>query len=210
VYPQYLAQIHGLRIEQIGPTLTWVMASMLFAFPLGFLLLRAIDPKFLMAAGLALFALAAFYNIQLSSLWSAEQFRVALILIGLGQPLFMIGLLLIATTGVNPPQGPSAGTFINMGRVVGQSLGVAWIGTLLSNRGAFHHEALAEAASRGTINIGNSEIGKGAYLKLIERDAQILAYNDIFLLIGASLVVTALAALVLLPRRQLYLPKKPH
>lgn len=209
VYPQFLAQIQGFRIEQTGPTLAWALLPMLIGFPLAFYISCLLDPKYLLAAGLSLFGLAALYNIQLSSLWSAEQFHTALILIGFGQPLFMVGLLLIATTGVGPPQGPSAGTLINIGRVIGQSVGVAWIGTMLSKRTDYHYSILSDAASQGTVNIGDAQGNIGQYLAVINRDSLILSYNDVFLLIGVSLLFVALAVLILLPPKKLYTPPPP-
>ena len=207
VYPQYLAAVHGLGIEQVGQSYLWVLLPMMVTFPLVFWLSRLVDPKYLLCAGLLCFSVAALLNVQMSWTWSIEQFQHSLLLSGIGQPLFMVGLLIIATTGVKPPQGPSAGTFINMGRVLGQGFGIGALGALLASRYDFHAAALQEQAAAGSIKVTDAGADLSRYLGFIGRDTLILSYNDTFLVIGLMLFVVAVGAFVTIPRRHWYLPK---
>jgi len=227
VYPQFLVQVQGLRIEQIGDPLSYALLPMLLCFPVAFFAATRLDPKYALSFGMALFGVGALMNIQLSADWSLEQFHQSLIVVGIGQPFFMVGLLMIATTGVGPPQGPSAASLINMSRVLGQSIGVAWITTMISKRQHYHSSTVVEAASSGNINIGDRLQGMAASFlpehgdealaqvqavsalaRVIRRESSILAFNDVFIAIGLVLVASALMLLVLLPSRRGYLPPR--
>jgi hypothetical protein len=58
--------------------------------------------------GLTLFAAGAFLCTFLTPGWQADDFRLTMICIGLGQGLFLVPTVLYAARDVAPQQGPTA------------------------------------------------------------------------------------------------------
>src|SRR5579863_6532321 len=72
--PQSLA-IRGFEADQIGPAIIWSAAPLLLvAVTGGLLLLRGLDPRLLLAAGLTCTAMAAVVSAQYTSTWAAENY----------------------------------------------------------------------------------------------------------------------------------------
>src|SRR5271156_4738308 len=69
--PQSLA-IHGFEADQIGPAVIWsAVPLLLITFVAGLLMIRNLDPRLLLAGGLAWTAIAAYLNAQYTTAWSA-------------------------------------------------------------------------------------------------------------------------------------------
>jgi hypothetical protein len=85
VVPQALTRLQGFRIEQIADANIWTFWAQCFSFPLAWLWASRGDARQPLSLGLALFAAGAFAATCLTPQWQANDFRLALILVGAGQ-----------------------------------------------------------------------------------------------------------------------------
>src|SRR5579862_2541593 len=91
--PQSLA-IHGFEADQIGPAVIWsAVPLLLITFIAGLLMIRNLDPRLLLAAGLACTAFAVCLNADLTAAWSAANYYRTELLTGVGQSVALIGLV---------------------------------------------------------------------------------------------------------------------
>jgi DHA2 family multidrug resistance protein len=154
--PQALA-IRGLDVDQTGPAIIWSALPLLpIAFAAGYLLLRKIDPRLILATGLACTALAAWMNAQYSSTWAAENFYRTELLTGLGQAFAFIGLVgcivlqAIFTGGLaKPERALTFSAFFHVVRLFGGTAGAIYMGHFLAQREKLHSNLLGLHVTRG-------------------------------------------------------------
>jgi MFS transporter, DHA2 family, multidrug resistance protein len=154
--PQSLA-IRGLDADQIGPAIIWSALPLLpIAFTAGYLLLRKVDPRLLMAAGLACTAFAAWLNAQYSSTWAAANFYPTELLTGVGQAFAFIGLVgcivlqAIFTGGLSRPEWVlTFSAFFHVVRLFGGTAGAIYMGHFLAQREKLHSNLLGLHVSAG-------------------------------------------------------------
>jgi DHA2 family multidrug resistance protein len=154
--PQALA-IRGLEADQIGPAIIWSAVPLLpIAFVAGYLLLRKVDPRLLLAAGLACTAFAAILNAQYSSTWAAQNFYPTELLTGVGQAFAFIGLVgcivlqAIFTGGLSKPEWVlTFSAFFHVVRLFGGTAGAVYMGHFLAQREKLHSNLLGLHVSAG-------------------------------------------------------------
>jgi MFS transporter, DHA2 family, multidrug resistance protein len=221
--PESLA-IHGFEANQIGPAVIWsAYTLLLIAFIAGFLLLRNVDPRLLMAVGFACMAFAVCLNAEYTTEWSAANYYRTELLIGVGQALAFIGLVGcivlqgVFSGGLSKPQWIlTFSAFFHTIRLFGGTAGAVFMVHFLDNREKLHSNllglhvtggswitdgnlrALAEgvyANSSGAAEAGARAVDLiGARLRL---QACALSLNDGFLLVAwACLVGLLLTALL--------------
>src|SRR5262249_41790410 len=110
VVPQALTRLQTFRLPEIAAANIWMLWVQLAAFPLAGLWAWRGDARHPLSAGLALFAAGAFIASFLTPEWQAGDFRLALVVTGFGQGLFLVPTVLYATRDVAPAQGPTAAT----------------------------------------------------------------------------------------------------
>jgi MFS transporter, DHA2 family, multidrug resistance protein len=154
--PQSLA-IRGFEADQIGPAVIWSALPLLpVAFAAGYLLLRKVDPRLLLAAGLACTAFAAWLNSQYSSAWAAESYYRTELLTGVGQAFAFIGLVgcivlqAIFSGGLSKPEWAlTFSAFFHVVRLFGGTAGAIYMGHFLSQREKLHSNLLGLHVSAG-------------------------------------------------------------
>jgi MFS transporter, DHA2 family, multidrug resistance protein len=171
--PQSLA-IRGLEADQIGPAVIWSALPLLpVAFTAGYLLLRKVDPRLLLAAGLASTAFAAWLNAQYSSTWAAENFYRTELLTGVGQAFAFIGLVgcivlqAIFTGALSKPERVlTFSAFFHVVRLFGGTAGAVYMGHFLAQRERLHSNLLGLHVNTGdwitTLNIRGMTAGLAA------------------------------------------------
>lgn len=218
VVPQTLTRLQGFRIEQIADANIWTFWAQCFSFPLAWLWASRGEPRQPLSLGLLLFAAGAFVCTYLTPQWQAGDFRLALILVGIGQGLFLVPTLFYATRDVKPEQGPTAAALFNLSRIVGQTFGIGVVSALIRYREDFHSAVLVE-----TVNNANSAMAerfnglvasflatngdaalatKQAWASLsavLSDQAYVLAFADAFVIVAAVLGVSAFLVLMLPP-----------
>ena len=213
--PLYLGQIQNYNAMQTGQVLIWAGIPQLFIIPLLPKLQQKIDLRLMVGVGISIFAVSAFMNSQMTHETGYEQLRMSQIVRAMGQPLIMLPLSSIATSGIEKEQAGSASGLFNMMRNLGGSIGIAVLGTLLTRREQFHSNRLGDAVSlydpetQERINqLTQFFVSKGADLvtaqnqalasitNIIRREAYVLAFNDCFYLVGCALLLSGLAVIL--------------
>ena len=216
VVPQALTRLQGFRIEQIADANIWMFWAECVAVPLAWLWASRGEARMPLSIGLALFAIGAFLSSRITPSWQAGDFRLSMIVIGLGQGLFLVPTVFYATRDVAPEQGTTAAALFNLSRVVGQTFGIAVVGSLITEREKFHSALLVENLSNANaallerfdnlVAVFLREHGDQSLAQLqawqslsstFSQQAFVLAFGDAFVIISAVLAVSAVMVLML-------------
>ena len=220
--PQSLA-IHGFEADQIGPAVIWsAVPLLLVTVTAGLLMLRKLDPRLLLAAGLTCTAFAVYLNSEYTTAWSAANYYRTELLTGVGQSVSLIGLVgCIILQGVftgglsKPPWILTFSAFFHTIRLFGGTAGAIYMGHFLAVHEKLHSNLLGLHVTRGSwITDGNLQaMAAGVYAKSsgaaesgaraavligarLRLQAYALSLNDGFLLVAwacfVGLLLTAL------------------
>ncbi len=197
--PQSLA-IHGFEADQIGPAIIWGAAPLLLiTFTAGLLLLRKLDPRVLLAAGLTCTAFAVYLNAQYTTAWSAANYYRTELLMGVGQSVSLIGLVGciilqgVFTGGLMKPQWIlTFSAMFHTIRLFGGTAGAIYMGHFLAEREKLHSNLLGQHVTQGSwITDANLHaLAAGVYAKSSGAAAAAARAAD---LIGARLRLQAYA-----------------
>jgi DHA2 family multidrug resistance protein len=110
-------------------------------------------------------------------------------------PFLFVALTTAAYVGIPPDRNNEASAIVNLSRNLGGSIGVAIATTELAWRTQFHHARLAEqVGSIGPRGESLTQGGLAAAQAIVQGQAQLLSYLDIFWLFGiAALCVIPIA-----------------
>jgi DHA2 family multidrug resistance protein len=214
ILPLYLSQIQGYNAMQIGEVMMWVGLPQLILIPFVPKLMQRFDIRLLIAIGVGLFAASCFINSSLTQDTGAEQLRFAQIVRAMGQPLILVPLSTIVTSGLPKQQAGSASGLFNMMRNLGGSFGIASISTLLTKREQFHSNILGESVSlyspqtqQRLEQLTQLFVSKGADLETareraiaaidqtVRTQSYLLAYEDCFYAIAIAFMLSGIAIL---------------
>jgi len=133
----YTAYLSGLVL---GPGGIAAMAAM----PVAGQLVNRINPKWILALGIAVTA----YAVHLMSLFNLEADFYAIlwprVIMGFGIGFLFVPLTTVTMSGINREQMGNATAIFNLLRNLGGSFGVAFVTTLLARREQFHQFRLVE------------------------------------------------------------------
>ena len=215
--PVYLARIQGYNAEQIGMVLAWTGLPQLLLIPLVPGLMQRFDIRLVIAVGFALFAASNFMNIHMSAAYASDQLFLPNIVRAIGQALILAPLSAIATSGIENENAGSASALFNMTRNLGGAVGIALLQTFLTKREQYHSNVLVQSVSvfeeatrvrvaRLTayfLSHGISDQALAAQKAIVaialrvRQQAYVMAFNDTFFLLGASLTIAFAAVLLL-------------
>ncbi|SES21401.1 DHA2 family efflux MFS transporter permease subunit [Halopseudomonas bauzanensis] len=207
ILPLYLAQIQDYNALQIGQVIMWMGLPQLLLIPLVPVMMRYIDPRLICALGLALFGLGSFLSGSLNLDFAGDQFIAIQIIRACGQPMVLVPLSIIATAMLPPSQAGSASSLYNILRNLGGAIGIAALATILDSRAAHYFEILRSHVSLGNPaaaerlallgeQLGSSEAALRMLDAQVREQAQIMAYNDAFHLIGIMLACSVLCIML--------------
>src|ERR1700719_259089 len=172
--PQSLA-IHGFEADQIGPAVIWsAVPLLLITFIGGLLMIRNLDPRLLLAAGLACTAFAVCLNADYTSAWSAAHYYPTELLTGVGQSVALIGLVGciilqgVFSGGLMKPQWIlTFSAFFHTIRLFGGTTGAVYMGHFLADREKLHSNLLGLHVQSGNwITDANiRELAAGVYAR---------------------------------------------
>lgn len=207
----YLANVQGYRPLQMAPVaLTIALPQLVLGSAVALLLYRRwVDARVVFAAGLGLIALACFSGMQLTSAWNRDQFIVAQALHALGQPMAVVSMLFLATSVVQPQEGPYVSGLINTLRAFGSLAGAAVVGQLLTVRSRFHRDMLLDqAALAAPIPDGT---GPAQLAAIAGQQSLVLSVGDAYFLLGvlALLLVPLVLKLTYVPAPDLRAASAP-
>jgi DHA2 family multidrug resistance protein len=206
VLPVYLAHVQGYNARQIGLTIMWSGAPQMLMMPVAALLLKRVDARVLVSAGLLLFGGSSFMNAFMSHLTAYDQLKAAQLVRAMGMPLVIVPLTALATGHLASARSGSASALFNMFRNLGGSIGIAVLATQLDVREKLHSVRIGESVSvfepatverldrltqwfmqQGQDAAGAASQALGVVQWLVRREAYVMAYGDCFLLLGVLL-----------------------
>jgi DHA2 family multidrug resistance protein len=217
ILPVYLSRIQGYNAEQIGMVLAWTGLPQLLLIPLVPQLMRRFDPRLVIGMGFALFAASNFMNIYMTNDYATDQLFWPNVVRAVGQALVFAPLSAVATAGIEAENAGSASGLFNMMRNLGGAVGIALLQTLLTKREQYHSNvlmqsvSLLEHATRARIEkltlyfmshgIANQADATHRAIvaigKIVQKQAFILAFGDMFYLLGVALIVALAASMML-------------
>jgi DHA2 family multidrug resistance protein len=197
--------------------LAWTGLPQLLLIPLVPQLMRRFDPRLVIGMGFALFAASNFMNIYMTNDYATDQLFWPNVVRAIGQALVFAPLSAVATAGIEAENAGSASGLFNMMRNLGGAVGIALLQTLLTKREQYHSNvlmqsvSLLEHATRARIEkltlyfmshgIANQADATHRAIvaigKIVQKQAFILAFSDLFFLLGAALIVALVASLFL-------------
>lgn len=213
ILPLYLGQMHGYDASQIGTVLIWLGLPQLLIIPLVPKMMQLVDTRIIIGIGILFFGGSSFLTAHLDFNFAGPQFCIPLIIRALGQPLIMVPLSSVTTSGMAPGrESGAASALFNMMRNIGGSIGIAGLSTLLSVRERFHSERIGESVtvysgavqermqqsaayflSQGSDSYSSKMRAIGAIGSAVRRQAFFLSYSDCFLVLGCVLLASAAA-----------------
>jgi len=216
--PLFLAQARGFSALQIGETVVVVGLTQLVISPITPRIARRLDLRITLSIGVALFAVSMYLTAGLTNQTGFWELFVPQVVRGVGLMFFYMSANMIALGTLPQDKMKNAAGLYNLMRDLGGAIGLASIGTLMNVRLQFHWNRLIEdinparsavqhfldtQTSRLDSLISGSPNQAAVKLlaNLVHREALVLAYNDLLLLIGGLFVVgLTLIPLVRRPR----------
>ncbi|MDN2699425.1 MFS transporter [Janthinobacterium sp. SUN073] len=192
----YLAQVHAYRPLQTAPVMLMVALPQLIALPLVAALcnLRAVDCRWVLAIGLALLALSCVLGARMSPDWIRTHFYLLQAVQIFAQPMAVIPLLLLATTGLAPQDGPFASAWFNTIKGMSAVVATGVLDALITRRNHFHSTVLSERLGNLPASVDMAGLDPGLAQRM---HAQVvtLTSSDLYLTVAAI----ALAMILIIP-----------
>ncbi len=176
-----LENIQGFRLPQVASMGLMVGLPQIIIGPLIALLLYRpwVDARKTFILGLICIALSCWLNTRVTDQWMTAQFTLSVLLQTLGQPLAIISLLFLATSVIQPMEGPYVSGIINTLRAAGTVFGSALIGQISYLRGSFHSEMLLN--NLGSRWAGNSaSVSSGEVAQWVSQQSALLSTADVY------------------------------
>ncbi|KAF1019956.1 MAG: Multidrug export protein EmrB [Paracidovorax wautersii] len=216
--PQFLAVIANYNTEQAGYVILLAGLPTVLLMPTMPFLLAKVDVRILVFIGMACFAASCFADISLTADSRGPEFVVGQLLRGCGLAFAMMALNQAAISSVPRELASDASGLFNAGRNLGGSMGLAIISTYQERRLAFHADWLGSAVTANapqgqaflqgmtqqlTQASGDAALASQQALsvaaQLVQQQALVMAYNDLFWIFGVIVLCTMPLILFLKP-----------
>ena len=215
ILPAYLGQAQDYNAEQIGAVLAWTGLPQLILIPLVPRLMRRFDTRYIAFTGLMIFAYSCFMNTAMSPDYAGDQLWIPNIVRAIGQAMVLTPLTSVTTGGIAPEDAAAASGISNMLRNLGGAIGTAVLATVITKREQFHSNIIGQSVTLGReeardriAQLTNFFIAHGvpdpaaacqqaiiALGKAVKQQALVMGFSDTFAVIGAVLVLAAIAVL---------------
>jgi MFS transporter, DHA2 family, multidrug resistance protein len=215
--PLFLAQVRGFSALQIGETVVVAGLAQMAMSPFTAYIARHVDLRIMLAIGLGVFAFSMYLTAGLTNQAGFVELFVPQAVRGFALMFCYLPANLIALSTVPPDKLKNAAGLYNLTRELGGAIVLATIGTIMNNRLHFHWNRLIEDINPARPAVQQfieaqtnrfdplipgdpSHAATKLLANLVQREALVLTYNDVLMLMGGVFV----AALMLMPlvRRQ--------
>ena len=203
--PQFTQQALGYTATSAGLAMTFGGVATLLLLPVAGQMIGFVQAKYMMMAGLAFEAVALFAFTRLDS--DVSWWWVAITRTGLaiGIPFLFIPINTAAYADIPGDKTAEVSSQLNLARNLGGSLVISLAQALLEQRQQFHQSRLVETLAPGDPNyrtwtsaVTSALHGQGARAPLaalgqiydgVTQQAQIMAWNDVFLALAVAAAV---------------------
>ena len=213
ILPAYLGQAQGYNAEQIGAVLAWTGLPQLILIPLVPKLMQRFDTRYVAITGLMIFAYSCFMNTAMSLDYAGDQLWIPNIVRAIGQAMVLTPLTSVMTGGIAPQDAAAASGISNMLRNLGGAIGTAVLATVITKREQFHSNIIGQSVTLGREEVRNRIAQMTGYFmahgvpdpaaahqqaiialgNTVRRQALVMGFGDTFAVIGAVLVLAAVA-----------------
>jgi len=197
ILPQFLQSIMGYTALNAGLALTVGGFATLTMMPVVGALLSKTQPKYLIAFGLAVEALACYHLRDFNTDVSFWHVAIARTFQGAGLPFLFVPITTVSYAGLPPDKSNNASALINTMRNLGGSFGISVAVGLLARRGQFHHARLAEHVTAYVTAPRFGSGGIAAIGAILDRQAQMLSYLDVFTMLTVLAGIAIFSTLLL-------------
>jgi DHA2 family multidrug resistance protein len=210
VIPQFLAGISGYNSLQAGEVVLLSGVPMILMMPITPWLVQNIDIRIAVAFGMALLAISAWMETDLTSLSTGSAFAGSQVMRGVGTVFASMFMNQAAIRSVGPDQASDASGLYNTARNLGGSLALAGIGVIQDHRVWLHSRRIEESLSANsdmvqsymqqqTQALGSSDAAYQAIGNTIQTQALTMTYADLFWLLTVGIVCVTPLVLFLRP-----------
>jgi MFS transporter, DHA2 family, multidrug resistance protein len=214
MYPRYLAEVRGYSALMIGETMFISGAAMFLTAPIVGRLMLRYDMRYIIAAGLVIFALGSFQMTSITRDYDFYELLVPQILRGIGMMLAMVPTNNIALGTLAADRVKNASGLFNLTRNLGGAVGLAVINQVLNERTDLHIARLHDKVTWGnataveTLNLFTQRLqGMGdatamamkQLSQIVHRQAVVMGYGDAFFML--TLFYFSLSILVMLMKK---------
>ena len=209
--PLFLAQVRGYNAWQIGCTVIVIGLVTMVLSPLSTRMARLLDLRVMLAIGFGLFAYSMYLTATLTNQTGFWELFLPQVVRGMGLICCYLPANMIAMGSLPADRMRNAAGLYNLTRDLGGAIGLAAIVTIMNARLHFHWNRLVEninparpavqhflemQANRLDAMVPDSTRAAMKLLaQAVQREALVLTYNDLLILIGLFFV----GALLLLP-----------
>ncbi|WP_429551969.1 MFS transporter [Paraburkholderia sp. MM5477-R1] len=192
-----LLTIFGMLNDQMITLNLIILTASIAGIAVSVLTFKPDNPASAVRLATLLIAIGAFLDADATNLTRPENFYFTQALIGFASLLFLGRAMAIGIARTLLTGGQNYVSFVvlfNISQSVGGQVGTALLGTFQTVRERFHSNELVQ-----TITMANPLVaarihddGAATFSQTVSREANILAYNDVFLLVGILAVLTLL------------------
>nr|WP_082784396.1 MFS transporter [Gluconobacter thailandicus] len=142
----YLEEVRGYRPIQTAPIALILAVPQLVALPLVSALcnIRKVDCRIVLMAGLAIQGASYWLGTWIDSDWVRENFYIVQLMQVVSQPMMVISILMLATMGLGPADGPFISGMFNMTKGFANAIAAGVIAALLRRREQYHSTMLLD------------------------------------------------------------------
>jgi MFS transporter, DHA2 family, multidrug resistance protein len=204
--PLFLAQVRGFSALQIGETVFVAGIAQMAMSPFSAQIAKRVDLRLMLAMGLGLFAFSMYFTATLTNQASFPELLVPQAVRGVSLMLCYLPANMIALGSVPQDKLKNASGLYGLTRDLGGAIALASVGTIMNNRMQFHWNRLiedvnparpavqhfieAQSSRLGALIPGDAHQAAVTMLgNLVQREALVLSYNDVLLLIGGFFVI---------------------
>jgi MFS transporter, DHA2 family, multidrug resistance protein len=203
--PLFLAQVRGFDALQIGETVFVAGIAQMAMSPFTTQIAKRLDLRLMLAIGLALFAYAMYLTANLTNQTSFGELLVPQAVRGVALMFCYLPANMIALGSIPTDKMKNASGLYGLTRDLGGAIALASVGTLMNWRLDFHWNRLIEdinparlavqqfidhqTSRLGSMIPGDPHQAAATLLgKIVQREALVLTYNDLLLLIGGFFI----------------------
>jgi MFS transporter, DHA2 family, multidrug resistance protein len=219
IVPAALTQLQGFRPEQVAPALWTALWPQALSYSVCALILmrKLVEVRAMIIAGLAVVAMGAFFDLQITSQWQVGELYVGQLLQGFGLPMIAVPLVEIFVASLHPPaESLPAASVLNLSRVLSGTIATAWattslrlggegkLGQLLGNTGFYQEgrgSALATLVARTAHGTSDPMSAQAQAVQIIanatHRQATVLGVSTTLAALGWLLFASCLLAVLM-------------
>jgi DHA2 family multidrug resistance protein len=208
--PQFVQQILPYDATKAGLTLMPGGLVMMAVMPLIGILVRKVQPKFLILVGFIITALALYHLCNLEPGVSFTALVVSRMFQGVGFAFLFVPIQTLAYSNLPEGKSSNASALINLMRNLGGSVGISVATTLLARRGQVHQDRLVSHltptalqfhsqlnglgqrfVAQGANSIDASKHALAIVARQVQTQAAMISYLDIFFVLMIGSLVAA-------------------